>query len=204
MSETEPLLCRNAEEWEAWLEANHETSNGVFLLIAKKGSEHQTVGYPDVLDLALCFGWIDAIRKSYDADFFLQRYTPRRPKSRWSQINVEKVEAMIAKGKMRPRGLDEMEKAKADGRWAAAYAPASKTVVPEDLKAALDANPAAAEFFASLDRTNWFAVIFRVESAKRPETRAKRIQQFVEMLARGETIYPVPPGRKKATAETAN
>jgi uncharacterized protein YdeI (YjbR/CyaY-like superfamily) len=143
----------------------------------------------EALDMALCFGWIDGQRKKLDDDFYLQRYTPRRKTSKWSQINVEKAEGLIQAGRMRDAGLREIESAKADGRWDAAYQPQSKATVPDDLRQALDANPAAAAFFATLNRTNRYAIIFRVTTAKKPETRQKRIDRFIQMLAEGKTIY---------------
>ncbi|MGH8866912.1 MAG: YdeI/OmpD-associated family protein [Actinomycetes bacterium] len=185
------LPFASADDLESWLDA-HQVDRGVWVKMAKRGSGLDSVTLSDALDVALCFGWIDGQRVSYDDTHFLQRYTPRRPRSRWSQINVGRVEALRAAGRMRPAGLAEVEKAKADGRWDAAYASPSTITVPDDLRAALDAEPAAAETFATLDSTNRYAVLYRVEGAKRPETRARRIATFVEMLARGETPHPRP------------
>ena len=176
-------------DWEAWLEEHHAASDGVWLRIAKKGSGVVTVAYPEVLDTAICFGWIDARRQALDDEYFLQRFTPRRARSRWSKINRDKAEALIAAGRMRPAGLAEVEMAKADGRWDAAYAGQRSMTVPDDLRRELDARPAAAEFFASLSSQNRYAILYRLHDAKRPETRARRLAKFVAMLEAGETIH---------------
>lgn len=175
--------------WEEWLEANHERSDGLWVKFAKKASGIETVVYAEALEVALCFGWIDGQTQRLDDDWYLQRFTPRRARSKWSQINRDKAEALIEKGLMRPTGLREVERAKEDGRWQAAYASPSKIEVPEDLQAALDANPAARDFFATLKGSNRYAILYRIHDAKRPETRARRIEQFVAMLARGETLH---------------
>jgi uncharacterized protein YdeI (YjbR/CyaY-like superfamily) len=198
VTDLEQLHCATAQEWETWLETNHATSDGVWLKLIKKGSNKSAPTYEEALEVALCYGWIDGQGKALDVDFSLQRFTPRRKRSPWSQRNRDRVQALIDTGRMRPAGLAEIERAKADGRWDAAYAPPSEAEVPEDLQAAIDANPDAAAFFATIDRQNRFALIYRTTTAKKPETRAKRIAQFVEMLARGETIYPV---RRPATRE---
>jgi uncharacterized protein YdeI (YjbR/CyaY-like superfamily) len=176
-------------DWEAWLEEHHATSDGVTVRIAKKGSGVATVAYPEVLDTAICFGWIDARRQALDDTFFLQRFTPRRARSRWSKINRDKAEALIAAGRMRPAGLAEVERAKADGRWEAAYAGQRSMTVPDDLQRELDARPEAAEFFAQLSSQNRYAILYRLHDAKRPETRARRLAKFVSMLEAGETIH---------------
>ena len=176
--------------WERWLEANHADSPGLWLKIAKKATGIATVTYAEAVEVALCFGWIDGQRGRLDDEWYIQRFTPRRARSRWSQINRDKAERLIGEGRMRPAGLSEVERAKADGRWAAAYASPSKIEVPDDLRQALDANPAAKDFFATLSGNNRYAVLYRVHDAKRPETRARRIEKFVAMLARGETLYP--------------
>lgn len=183
------LPFRSPAEWESWLEENHADAAGLWLKIAKKASGIETVTHAEALDVALCFGWIDGQRGRLDDDWFLQRFTPRRARSRWSQINRDKVEQLIADGKMRPAGLREIERAKADGRWDAAYASQSTIEVPDDLQQALDANPAAKEFFATLSGSNRYAVLYRIHDAKRAETRTRRIEKFVAMLARGETIH---------------
>lgn len=203
-SQSEELMGRpilgfaSAEAWREWLEREHAASDGLWLKIPKKGCPEPGVGYAAALDEALCFGWIDGQKRSLDESHFLQGFSPRRPRSKWSKINRGKVEALAAAGRMRPAGSREVERAKADGRWDAAYDAQSTATVPEDLQQALDANPAAAEFFARLDRTNRFAVLFRVHEPKRPETRAKRIEKFVAMLAKHETIHPVSETRARS------
>lgn len=179
----------DAAAFEAWLEANHASAPGVWLRIAKKDAGVATVTYAEALDVALCFGWIDGQRRAHDASWFLQRFTPRRPTSRWSRINTEHAERLTAAGRMRPAGLAQVEAARADGRWAAAYDGQRSATVPPDLQQALDANPPAAAFFATLRGANRYAVIYRVNDAKRPQTRARRIERFVAMLARGETLH---------------
>jgi uncharacterized protein YdeI (YjbR/CyaY-like superfamily) len=176
-------------EFEAWMEANHATSDGLWMRIAKKGTEVSTCSAPEALDVALCFGWIDGQRKALDDVYFLQKYTPRRARSRWSKINVGKVAELTRMGRMRPAGLAEVERAQADGRWDAAYDGQRTMEVPPDLQAALDAEPAVAEAFAALSSQNRYAILYRLFDAKRPETRARRLEQFVEMLRRGETLH---------------
>jgi uncharacterized protein YdeI (YjbR/CyaY-like superfamily) len=176
--------------WEAWLEANHAVSAGLWIKMAKKGSGIESVRYPEVLDAALCFGWIDGVRMALDDQWFLQRFTPRRSRSRWSRINRDKAEQLIADGRMCPAGLAEVERAKADGRWDAAYEGQRSIAVPEDLQRELDARPAAAAFFAGLDSQNRYAILYRLQDAKRPETRARRLARFVAMLEAGERIHP--------------
>jgi uncharacterized protein YdeI (YjbR/CyaY-like superfamily) len=178
-----------AQDWEQWLAENHASSPGVLLKIAKKGTGVVTVAYPHVLELALCYGWIDSQRLPLDETYFLQRYTPRGKRSKWSLLNRDKAIDLIAQGRMRPAGLAEVERAKADGRWDAAYAPQRSATVPEDLQAALDGNPKAKTFFATLSAVNRYAILFRIHDAKRPETRARRIEQFVSMLAEGKTLH---------------
>jgi uncharacterized protein YdeI (YjbR/CyaY-like superfamily) len=185
-----PILSfASPAEWESWLEENHTTAPGLWLKIAKKASGIATVTYAEAIDVALCFGWIDGQRGRFDDEWFVQRFTPRRARSRWSQINRDKVERLIADGRMRPAGLQEVERAKQDGRWEAAYASPSKIEVPADLQQALDANPSAKDFFAKLDSANRYAVLYRIHDAKRAETRTRRIEKFVAMLARGEKIH---------------
>jgi uncharacterized protein YdeI (YjbR/CyaY-like superfamily) len=176
-------------DWEAWLEAHHATCDGIWMKIAKKGTGIPTVAYPKVLDTALCFGWIDGQRKALDDQYFLQRFTPRRARSRWSQVNRDKVEALTKAGRMRPAGIAEVERAKADGRWDAAYASVRTMEVPADLQRELDARPQAAAFFATLNSQNRYAILYRLHDAKRPETRARRLEKFVAMLEAGETLY---------------
>jgi uncharacterized protein YdeI (YjbR/CyaY-like superfamily) len=175
--------------FEEWLEGNHESTDGLWVKFAKKASGIETVVYAEAVEVALCFGWIDGLVNKLDADFYLQRFTPRRARSKWSQINRDKAEALIAAGAMRPTGLAEVERAKADGRWDAAYASPSKIEVPDDLQAALETNPKAQDFFEQISKTNRYAILYRIEDAKRPETRTRRIEQFVAMLERGETVH---------------
>jgi uncharacterized protein YdeI (YjbR/CyaY-like superfamily) len=189
------LHVDDAAEWERWLEENHTTSSGVMLVMAKKGSGLSAPSYAEAVEIALCFGWIDGQRRRNDDDSFLQGFSPRRTSSIWSQINRTKVLALTEAGRMRPAGLAEIERAKENGRWDAAYAPPSAKELPDDLQAALDANPKAAEFFAGLDGQNRFAIVFRIGNVKRAETRARKIAEYVGMLERGETIYPRSSGK---------
>jgi uncharacterized protein YdeI (YjbR/CyaY-like superfamily) len=168
--------------WRDWLEAEHETSSGVWLTIAKKGD----FGYADALMVALCYGWIDGQKRALDDVSWLQRFTPRRRGSRWSKINRQKAQELIDGGLMRPAGQREVDAARADGRWAAAYDGSATATVPDDLAAALAANEAAASFFATIDRRSRYSILYRVQDAKKPETRARRIETFVAMLADGE------------------
>jgi uncharacterized protein YdeI (YjbR/CyaY-like superfamily) len=176
-------------EMEEWLEKHGDSSNGIWLKIAKKGASEPSVTYGEAVELALCFGWIDSQKRGFDDQHFLQRFTPRRPRGRWSKINREKAEALMEAGRMRPAGLAEVEAAKADGRWEAAYEGQRTAEVPPDLQSELDASPAAAEFFASLDSANRYAIIYRLHDAKKPETRERRLRKFVGMLERGEKIH---------------
>jgi uncharacterized protein YdeI (YjbR/CyaY-like superfamily) len=178
------------DEWEEWLEDEHATSRGVWLKIARKGTGRLSVSYDEALDVALAHGWIDGQKGRYDDEHWVQRFTPRTPRSRWSKINCARAGALIAAGRMRPAGLAEVERAKADGRWEAAYDGQSTATVPEDLQRALDAHPAARDFFATLSGANRYAILYRVQDAKRPETRARRIAQFVEMLAERRSLHP--------------
>jgi uncharacterized protein YdeI (YjbR/CyaY-like superfamily) len=184
------LTFAAAAEWEAWLERNHADAGEAWLRIARKTSDHVTVTHDEALDVAICFGWIDAVRHKGDDAFFLQRFTPRRPRSRWSKRNCAKAEALIRDGRMRPAGLREVEAAKADGRWSAAYEGQRTMQVPDDLQRRLDARPRAAAFFAGLDSRNRYAILYRLHHAKRPETRTQQLEKFVAMLEAGETIYP--------------
>ncbi len=158
--------------------------------MAKSGNPAPSVNYSDALDVALCFGWIDGQKRADDESYWQQRFTPRTARSRWSKINRDRIEALIAAGRMRAAGLREVDAAKADGRWEAAYDGSKTATVPTDLREALDANPAAATFFATLNSQNRYAILYRVQDAKRPATRAARIAKFVEMLARGEQLHP--------------
>ncbi|KAF7552051.1 hypothetical protein G7Z17_g4599 [Cylindrodendrum hubeiense] len=177
-------LFEDASAWESWLEQNHDShTGGIWLQVGKKNSGLATVTYDEALDSALCFGWIDGQRKSFDDKRFIQRFTPRRKTSIWSKRNVSKVAALVESGRMRPPGQAEVDAAKADGRWERAYSGSSNAQVPPDFQAALDANKAAREFFESITRTQRYAFLFRLETAKRPDTRVRRIEQFVELLA---------------------
>lgn len=190
-SSEEPQLSFASEvEWESWLERNHAACTGVWVEIAKRDSGIESVRYPEVLDSAICFGWIDARRQALDETRFLQRFTPRRVRSRWSRVNREKAEALIAASRIRPTGLAEVEAARADGRWDAAYESQSRATVPEDLERALAASPQASAAFAGLSSQNRYSILYRLQEAKRPETRQRRLEKFVAMLEAGETIHP--------------
>jgi uncharacterized protein YdeI (YjbR/CyaY-like superfamily) len=187
----EPVLFFDSPQaWDEWLAENHESAAGVRVKIAKKNSGIESVAYPEVLDIAIAYGWIDGVRNAIDDAYFLQRFTPRGPRSKWSKINRDKATRMIESGEMKPAGMREVELARADGRWDAAYDSHRTATVPDDLEAAFDANPKAREFFETLNSQNRYAVLYRVQDAKRPDTRARRIAQFVEMLARGEKLHP--------------
>jgi uncharacterized protein YdeI (YjbR/CyaY-like superfamily) len=183
-----PFASRDA--WGAWLEGQHATSDGLWLKFAKKYSGLETVTYDQAVEIALCYGWIDGQVRSFDEDYYLQRFTPRRPRSKWSKINRQKATKLIERGEMKPAGLREVERAKADGRWDDAYDAPSTATVPEDLKRALGKNEIAREFFATLDRRNRYTILYQIQDAKRPETRARRIAKYVAMLAEREKPYP--------------
>jgi uncharacterized protein YdeI (YjbR/CyaY-like superfamily) len=174
---------------EAWLEDNHGGSPGFWLKIAKKGSGVESVNYAEALELALCFGWIDSQKRGLDESFFLQRFTPRRPRGKWSRINRANAERLIAAGEMRSAGLAEVTAAKVDGRWDAAYTGQRAATVPDDLRQELDRSTAAREFFDSLDAANRYAILYRLREAKKPETRERRLRKFIAMLERGERIH---------------
>jgi uncharacterized protein YdeI (YjbR/CyaY-like superfamily) len=187
---TKPTMSfASRTEWEAWLAEHHHDSDGVWLQIAKKGSGAVSVSRAEALEVALCFGWIDGQAAPVDDECWLQRFTPRRPRSRWSQINRDKATELIERGEMRPAGLREVERAKADGRWDAAYASPRTATVPDDLQAALDADDRAREFFATLDSANRYAILYRIQDAKKPETRARRIEKYVAMLREHRRIH---------------
>lgn len=180
---------KDKKAWSTWLDQNHAKSPGVWLKLAKKGSGTPTVSYNEALEAALCYGWIDGQKAGYDEAFWLQKFTPRGPRSIWSKINREKAEALIESGEMKPAGLAAIERAKEKGQWDAAYDSQSRAAVPDDLQAELDRNPGAKAFFATLESVNRYAILFRIHNAKKPETRARRIQQFVAMLERHEKIH---------------
>ena len=186
-----PIVAFSSREaWVTWLDEQHTVSAGVWLALRKKGASELGLSYSEAVEVALCYGWIDGQAGKLDERFWLQRFTPRRPRSIWSRINRDRALALIARGEMRPAGLREVERARADGRWEAAYEPPSTIEVPDDLQQALAANPAAETFFATLNRTNRYAILHRIHAAKKPETRARRIATFVAMLAEGKKLYP--------------
>jgi len=187
-AELPKLLCVSQAKWEAWLEDHHAKSRGVLLKIAKKDSGRRSVSYAEAVESALCYGWIDGQKGALDDKFFVQRFTPRRPKSVWSKINTEKVTKLISEGKMRPAGLKEAEAAKKDGRWDAAYASPANSTVPEDFQAELDKHPKAKAFFETLTKANRYSILWRIQNAKRPETRRAKIEQFVTMLGEGKKL----------------
>jgi len=183
------LSFPSRQAWREWLAGQPEGSEGIWLKIARKGSGIESVTHAEALEVAICFGWIDGQKQSFDADHWVQRFVPRARRSRWSQVNRAKAELLIERGEMQPSGLREVERARADGRWDAAYEPQSAAQVPDDLARELDRDPAARAFFESLDSRNRYAILYRIQDAKRPETRARRIETFVAMLARGERIH---------------
>ena len=185
-----PILSFASQQiWEAWLNEHH-TEKGIWLKFAKKGSGIASVNYAEALEVALCYGWIDAQKASFDEQYWLQRFTPRGPKSIWSKVNCDKATALIAQGRMHPAGLQHIERAKADRRWDASYDPQSTITVPPDLQRELDNNEAAKEFFGTLNSANRYAILFRIQTARKPETRAARIQKFIAMLANNQKIHP--------------
>jgi uncharacterized protein YdeI (YjbR/CyaY-like superfamily) len=172
-----------------WLEINHAKSAGIWMRIAKKDSRKKTINYAEALEVALCYGWIDAQKRPENERTWLQRFVPRRPKSVWSRINRDKAMALIESGRMRPAGLAEIDRARADGRWQAAYDSPAQSQVPADFLEELDRNPRAKAFFATINRVNRYAIIWRLQTARTPETRAQRMRTFVEMLEKGETLH---------------
>ncbi len=189
-NDNDPVAFPTAAAWHAWLAEHHASAGGAWLKIAKRGAPEGTLSYAEALDEALCFGWIDAQTRGLDDGFWLKRFTRRKPNSRWSKINTQKAEALIAAGRMQPAGLAQVEAAKADGRWASAYAGSRSMTVPDDLAAALAANAAAADFFATLNSLNRYSILYRISTVKRPETRARKIAQYIQMLAEHETLHP--------------
>jgi uncharacterized protein YdeI (YjbR/CyaY-like superfamily) len=185
------LIVEDAAAWARWLAERHATSEGVWLALAKQGGHPPTrLTYQEALEEALCYGWIDGQVRRHDADSYRQRFTPRRKRSAWSKRNVELAERLIDEGRMKPAGQAAVEQARSDGRWQAAYAGAATIEVPDDLADALAAEPKAAAMFAALTGQNRYAILYRLATAKRPDTRSRRLAKFVDMLARGETIYP--------------
>lgn len=178
-----------ADDFEAWLSENYEDPGGLWIKLARKASGIPSVTYPEALDVALCYGWIDGLRRSFDENYYVQKFTPRRARSKWSKINREKVALLVEAGRMQPAGMAQIEAAKADGRWQDAYDSPSKMTVPDDLQARLDEHPEAATFFQGLDSRNRYAILYRIQDAKRPDTRARRIEQFFQMMVDGEKLY---------------
>ncbi len=184
------LMFSSAAAWRDWLASEGERAPGAWLKFAKKGASQRTVSYAEALEVALCFGWIDGQKGGLDGDYWRQRFSPRKPGSKWSKINTEKAEALIEAGRMQPAGLREVERAKADGRWEQAYPGQRSATVPDDLRDALAANPAASEFFETISSVNRYAILYRIGVVKRPETRARKIGQYVQMLAEHKTLHP--------------
>lgn len=183
------ISFEKAEDWRAWLEENHDRERGIWLRIYKKGTGLPSVNHGTALDEALCYGWIDGQSKSYDKESYLQKFTPRRSRSIWSKINIEHIERLEKEGKMRPAGRKAVEAAKADGRWKAAYDSPKTMEVPEDFIAELSKNEKALAFFCTLNKTNRYAIAWRLQTAKKPETRERRKQVMLEMMARGEKFH---------------
>lgn len=179
----------NQQEWRDWLSKYHDESRGVWLKLAKKSSGESSVTYFEALDQALCFGWIDAIMQKYDEKFYLQKFTPRGPKSVWSKVNVAKAEALIKSGRMQSAGFASIEAAKESGAWQAAYDSQRNSIIPQDFQSALDENPKAKQFFETLNKANVYAFCWRIQTAKKPETRKARIEKFIDMLHRGEKLH---------------
>jgi len=184
------VLFEHREDWAVWLDKNQAASSGVWLKLAKKASGLKSVSYAEALEVALCYGWIDGQKKSYDESSWLQKFTPRGVKSIWSKVNREKAQELIRSGQMKPAGLKAVESARQDGRWEAAYDSPGSATVPSDFQAELDKNVKAKAFFATLNSRNRYAILFRIQTAKKAETRIKRIEQFIRMLEKNEKLYP--------------
>ncbi len=182
------ILFEQPKDWQLWLDQNHATSAGVWLRLTKKASGLPCVTYAEALTVALCYGWIDGQSKSFDDTSWLQKFTPRTPKSIWSKINREKALQLIQEGQMQPAGLQAIERAQQNGQWEAAYDSPRTATIPEDFQAELDRNPQAQAFFATLKSSNRYAILFRIQTAKKAETRARRIQQFITMLEKNEKL----------------
>jgi uncharacterized protein YdeI (YjbR/CyaY-like superfamily) len=179
----------SASLWEGWLAENHARSQGIWLQIYKKASGKQTVTYAEALDEALCYGWIDGQKQKHDEQSWLQKFTPRRPRSIWSKNNTRNVERLMEAGKIKPAGLKEVETAKRDGRWDNAYVPIREATLPEDFLRELTKDPKAQAFFGTLNQAHTFAIAYRLQSAKKPETRERRMKAMLDMLSRGEKLY---------------
>jgi uncharacterized protein YdeI (YjbR/CyaY-like superfamily) len=191
MEGNQPVAAfESRDAWAAWLDEHHATSDGLWMRLAKKGSDATTISHATAVEVALCYGWIDGQARRIDAEYWMLRFTPRRTQSKWSRINRESATRLIEKGEMKPAGLREVERAKADGRWDAAYDAPSSMTVPDDFRRELDGNDEAREFFATLDSRNRYAILYRIHDAKKPETRARRIAKYLEMLSKRDKIYP--------------
>jgi uncharacterized protein YdeI (YjbR/CyaY-like superfamily) len=178
------------QDWEAWLKEHHTATRGMWLKIAKKDTGIPSLSYAEALESALCYGWIDGQKASCDEQYWLQKFTPRGPKSMWSKVNCDKATALLASDRMQPAGRRQVELAKADGRWEAAYESQSKISIPDDFQRELDNNQKAQEFFTTLNSVNRYAILFRIQTAKKPETRSTRIKKFIEMLSNNQKLYP--------------
>lgn len=190
-TDTLPVISFDTQhDWEVWLEENHASARGIWLKIAKKDTGARSVSYAQALESALCYGWIDGQKAGFDEQYWLQKFTPRGPRSIWSKVNCEKAMALIAEGKIQPAGLQQVELAKADGRWDSAYASQSTISIPDDLQTELDNDAEARAFFSTLDSANRYAILWRIHTAKKPQTRAARIRKFVGMLAKHEKLHP--------------
>lgn len=184
------IAFASQQEWEAWLYEHQADTKGLWLKLAKKGADMPSISYAEALEVALCYGWIDGQKATLDDQYWLQKFTPRGLKSIWSKVNRDKAEALLAEGRMQSAGIAQMERAQADGRWDAAYESQSKIAVPPDFQSELDKNQQAQEFFNTLNSANRYAILFRIQTAKKPETRVARIQKFIEMLAQQQKIHP--------------
>lgn len=184
------ILFVDRAAWAEWLDEHHRKAPGVWLQITKAASGIESVSYVEAVEVALCYGWIDGLKRSHDAVSWVQKFTPRRKKSMWSKINRDRALELMRRGEMQSAGLAEIEAAQQDGRWDAAYDSQSKAEIPSDFQAELDQHPEAKEFFATLNSSNRFAILYRIQTAKKPETRARRIQEFIGMLERHEKLYP--------------
>ena len=180
---------KDAKAWESWLAKNHKAADGIWMRLAKKASGIKSITYPEAVEVALCYGWIDGLKRPESPTAWLQRFTPRRSKSIWSEINRNKALGLIAGGRMQPAGLEEVERAKHDGRWDAAYASPKSATMPPDFQKELNRHPKAKAFFKTLSRANSYAIMWRIQTAKKPETRARRIATYLEMLEKGDTIH---------------
>jgi uncharacterized protein YdeI (YjbR/CyaY-like superfamily) len=188
-NDQKPVLFSTSKDWEKWLSQHHMQIEGIWMKVAKKGASAKSIAIGDALDIALCYGWIDGQRRAYDDTYYLQKYTPRRPKSLWSKVNIAKVEALIAGGRMQKPGFEAIEAAKADGRWQAAYASQRTATMPPELEAALKRSPKAKAFYDTLDKTNKYAVIWRLLTAKTEKTKSARLQKMIDMLEDGKAFH---------------